>query len=428
VLDGRIAGGATTLTWTAQTTSTPLATGGLISGFSSFGLAADLTIKPNLGAPGGSIYSTYPLALGGYASLSGTSMSSPHVAGAAALILQARPKTKPEEMKVLLQNGADPKNWSLNAGVGLLDHVHRQGAGMIDVPQAIAAAVTVEPSEIALGESDAKQKKIKLKIKNEGDTPVTYMLTHIGGVATGPNASGVSGIHALPLVGGQPNQFTYFNAPATVAFENTTVTVKKKSDENIDVTITAPDSSLLPDRGLYGGYLVLTPQGGGQPLRVPFAGFKGDYQSIQVLVPTASGFPWLAKLSGPSFLNQPTGASYSLVTSDIPYFLIHLEHHSESVLLEALNANTGKVVGKISEDEWVTRNSSATGFFAFTWDGDVYKKDPTKPKQWSSVPDGDYVVRVTVRKALADKHDAAHFETWLSPKITIARPSAIAAN
>ena len=34
--------------------------------------------------------------------------------------------------------------------------------------------------------------------------------------------------------------------------------------------------------GQYGGYIVFTPQGGGQVFRVPFAGFVGDYQGIQV--------------------------------------------------------------------------------------------------------------------------------------------------
>ena len=55
--------------------------------------------------------------------------------------------------------------------------------------------------------------------------------------------------------------------------------------------------------------------------RVPYAGFIGDYQSIQVLVPTANGFPWLAKLTGASYFNQPAGASYSMVGDDIPFFL-----------------------------------------------------------------------------------------------------------
>ena len=41
--------------------SIPNTTGGTISSFSSFGLNAELTLKPDIGAPGGLIRSTYPL-------------------------------------------------------------------------------------------------------------------------------------------------------------------------------------------------------------------------------------------------------------------------------------------------------------------------------------------------------------------------------
>jgi subtilisin family serine protease len=420
-LDALIAAGPTSLFWTGDVVSYPFGTGGLISGFSSFGLAADLSLKPNIGAPGGGIFSTYPLEQGGYATLSGTSMSSPHVAGAVAQLLQARPKTKVDDVKTLLQNAADPKLWNGGPQFGFLDNVHRQGAGMLDIAQAIGATTTVEPSEIALGESEAKQKKIKLKIKGDAKkSSTTYDITHEPALATGPTLATSTTTGSTSYIG----QFGYYDSFATVTFNKSTVTVKGPADVEVEVTINAPDDSVLYDRGIYGGYIVLTPQGGGQTLRVPYAGFKGDYQAIQVLVPTASGYPWLARLAGTTFTNQPTGATYTLQNGDIPYFLLHLDHLSEQILLEALDMN-GKVVGRVSLDEWMTRNSSATSFFAFTWDGDVFKKDPNKPKDWSTVPNGDYRVRVTVTKALADKNEKknpGHYETWISPVITIARP------
>lgn len=408
-LDALIAAGPTTLVWGDAYVSYPFGTGGLISGFSSFGLAADLSLKPNIGAPGGAIFSTYPLEQGGFTTLSGTSMSSPHVAGAAALVLQARPSTSPQSMKMLLQNSADPKLWNGSPSLGFLDNVHRQGAGMVDIPASIAASTVVEPSELSLGESGTGAPvEHKLRIFNSGGAGVTYDITHVPALATGPItfAPGLS----------------YFDAPATVSFNRSAVTVGGGGEVQIKVTFTAPAGAALADRGLYGGYIVLTPRNGGAVLRVPYAGFKGDYQAIRVLEPTANGFPWLAKLSGSSLINQPAGASYSLVGGDLPYFPIHFDHHSESVLLEALDATTGAVRGRVSLDEWFTRNSSSTGFFTFTWDGTVFKYDPSKPEQWSTLPNGAYKVRVTVKKALADAQNPAHFETWTSPVITLARP------
>lgn len=66
------------------------ATGGLTA-FSSIGPAADGRIKPDLTAPGSGIYSTIADPGRLYGPSSGTSMATPHVAGAVALLWSARP-------------------------------------------------------------------------------------------------------------------------------------------------------------------------------------------------------------------------------------------------------------------------------------------------------------------------------------------------
>jgi subtilisin family serine protease len=415
LLDGKIAAGATTLTWTTQTISTPVATGGLISGFSSFGLAADLSLKPNIGAPGGLIYSSYPLELGAYATLSGTSMSSPHVAGAVALILEAKPKTPSNGMMTRLQNSADPKNWSLAPSLGLLDHTHRQGAGMLDIIGVLDATTVVEPSQISAGESQTGPKTTTVTVKNESGSPVTYDLSHVAAVATGPNnTSATSNVTYAPT--------NYFDAPATVTFSAPSVTVPAKSSATFTVTIDA--DATLPERSIYGGYVVLTPQGGGAIYRVPFAGLKGDYQSTVILTPTASGFPWLAKTTnGTSFSNNGVaGVPYTMVGFDIPYFAIHLDHHARRVRLEAFDAVTMKPWNRISDDEYVGRNSSTNGFFAFAWDGTTFTGKGKNASQQFTVPNGQYIVKLSVLKPLGDENNPADWETWTSPVVTIARP------
>ncbi|WP_349741412.1 S8 family serine peptidase [Roseateles cavernae] len=414
-LDAAIVAGPTTLNWTANGVGFPFGTGGLISGFSSFGLAADLSFKPDLGAPGGGIFSAYPLELGGGATLSGTSMSAPHVAGAAALILQALPnaalgresaivgRNAPPMINMLtrLQNTAKPKAWSGNATLGVLDHAFRQGAGMVDVVAAVQVQQFVVPSKISTGESAAGSTVQKLTIRNDAQVPVTYALGHSAGVAAGPNTQ----------AGASYNITGVFDAPATVTFSSPSVLVPAKGVATVNVTITA--NAALPNRSLYGGYITFTPQGNGAPIQTAYAGFKGDYQSTQVLTPTANGFPWLAKLNGASYSNQPAGASFTMVGNDIPFVLLHLDHQSRTLKREVLDAATLAPRGVISEEHYVGRSSTPAGFFANGWDGST---------TMGVLPNGSYIIKVSALKALGDAANPAHWETWSSSTVTIARP------
>ena len=75
--------------------------------FSSVGpTAISLRLKPDVSAPGVGVLSS--VAGGGWAELSGTSMATPHIAGAAALLRQRHPSWTVEEIKsALLQTGVD---------------------------------------------------------------------------------------------------------------------------------------------------------------------------------------------------------------------------------------------------------------------------------------------------------------------------------
>jgi subtilisin family serine protease len=415
LINGRIAAGTTTMTWTGTLVSEPNTTANLISAFSSYGLSPTLDLKPDLGAPGGFIYSTYPLELGGHAILSGTSMASPHVAGAVALLLQAHPGLTPEEVRTVLQNTADPHAWFGNPTLGFLDNVHRQGAGMLRIVDAVQTTATVTPSKLALGESEFGPATRTLTIHNNDASDVTFNLSHRAALATGPNT------------------FTpaFFNAPSTVTFSAPSVTVAAGGIATVDVTI-APNAAVSPttglpilaNRSLYGGYIVLTPTAGGQELSVPFAGFKGDYQGFQVLTPTANGFPWLASLVGTNFVNQPAGATYTLVGNDVPFLLVHFDHQLAKFNVEVRNASNGQPVHPVFyyaiEEEFLPRNGTAAGFFAFAWDGNRnHNNGNDNVKQ---VPNGQYILVIKALKALGDENNPAHWETWTSPVITLARP------
>jgi minor extracellular serine protease Vpr len=414
LIDSRLAAGPVTMTWTDRSGIFDNPTGGLISSFSSYGLSPDLTLKPDIGAPGGLIRSTWPLEKGGYATISGTSMASPHVAGAAALMLEARPSTPAAAMRGLLQNSADPAPWWGNPGLGFRDNVHRQGAGMLDIPGSVLSNTVLSPSKVALGESQAGAQTVELTITNTGSSTSTYDLAHV------------------PALGTHGSTFTpSFNAGfASVAFSATSVQLKAGRSATVAVTITPPAG---PDKGQYGGYVEVTSRRDGT-LRMPYAGFIGDYQSIAAMTPTSFRFPWLAQLTAcgqfdetvpagtqecignGQFKNQPRGATYTFKDNfAYPYFLVHLDHQVQQLQL-LVKDNSGQLLGEALTEDFVGRNETSTEAFAYRWDGTVVSNGTR-----TTLPNGDYRIEIRVVRALGDAANPAHVESWTSPDVRIRR-------
>ncbi len=386
------------MTWTDRVGPFPTPTAGLISSFSSYGLAPDLSLKPDIGAPGGFIYSTLPLEQGGYGVKGGTSMAAPHVAGAAALLLEAKPNTPSQVVRDILQNSADPAVWWGNPSLGFLDNVHRQGAGMVDIDDAILATTKIEPGKLSLGEGEAGPHHVMLAVENKGDYDVTYLLSYVNALSTGGTITP-----------------SFYLSSATVAFASPSVTVPAGGTAMVNATIYPATG---PTYGQYGGYIVFTPDDGGQVYRVPFAGFVGDYQGIQTLAPTPYGFPWLSVLYGGSYykLTDPSDWTFTMVGDDVPFFLVHFEHQPRMFRVEIF-AEKGKAWHRAYDEEYLPRNSTSTSFYAFPFDGYTV----SGKKVWE-VPDGTYYAKISVLKALGDDNSPAHWEYWTSPMFVIDRP------
>ena len=407
-IDTLLASGPQNMSWTNVNTDVPQASGGLISDFSSWGMAADLSLKPDIGAPGGSIRSTFPIEYGSYGTLSGTSMASPHVAGAVALLLQAKPHTPSNAVRDILQNAAIPHLWSANKALGLLDAAHRQGAGMLNVPGAVLATTHVTPGKLSLGESQFGPVQKSLNITNSSGSAETYDLSFEDAISTTGSYTLGFNIDLSTVV------FSQSGLPVS------SVSVPAGGSATLDV-------SILPGGGLanqtqYGGYIYLTPQSSSDTVRVPYAGFKGDYQAIQVLKPTASNFPWLARTTnGSTFSKDTTGVPYTMAGLDQPNIVAHFDHQSRKVRFEVFDTNGKSWHQAFPDFDYFGKNSTATGIFAFAWDGTtVYGSKSGQKTQ--TAPNGTYVIKLSVLKALGDETNPAHWETFTSPVITVARP------
>ena len=130
--------------------------------FSSCGPTIDFRVKPDVVAPGvdiwaalaGDSYIEYAASQGwvpgldvdgdgryDYVQLSGTSMSTPHVSGATALLKQLNKSLKPEDVKNILISTANDLGYN----------AYQQGGGRVNITSAIDPPVLVDPATISLG-------------------------------------------------------------------------------------------------------------------------------------------------------------------------------------------------------------------------------------------------------------------------------------
>ncbi|MEH7415890.1 S8 family serine peptidase [Neobacillus drentensis] len=147
-----------------------------LADFSSRGpVTGTWEIKPDIVAPGVAINSTIP---GGYLSLQGTSMAAPHVAGACALIKQAHPEWTPAQIKASLMNTAKP----IGPNPNTLYRTYEQGAGRIQVDDAIQTKSLVTPSSLRFGkyteENDSHKAIVKIENKSERTVHYSFQIPH----------------------------------------------------------------------------------------------------------------------------------------------------------------------------------------------------------------------------------------------------------
>lgn len=147
--------------------------------------SGDSAISPDVAAPGVSI-SSVAVGTGSAPSImSGTSMAAPHVAGVAALSVQAHPRWSAEQVSAALVSTADPE------GVAGIDPV-RGGVGLVDTAQAVATTVTatgdrfqtkdgwMREAALSFGFEESTKSvggKKKVTVRNDGAKSVTFAVS-----------------------------------------------------------------------------------------------------------------------------------------------------------------------------------------------------------------------------------------------------------
>jgi hypothetical protein len=274
--------------------------GGFISTFSTWGPSNELKVNPNIASPGGNIYSTFPLALGAYAILSGTSMATPYITGVATLFLSAKGYIDPLKLSDLMSITSEQLDFNNGTvtSVGTLAPVIQQGGGFINASRLFSSTTILSPAFIELNvfpsdedltfQDTANFKDTQvISITNNGSSSVSYSFD----ILTAPTTYGFPNTTG-PITGFPP--IFQNNTPISVGVSPPTLDVQPGQSANVALTFTLAPNFDETGVSVYSGWVLVNssaPEDGGA-LQIPFLGVATNMSSLPIL-DTLQGFPSL---------------------------------------------------------------------------------------------------------------------------------------
>ena len=212
---------------------------------------------PAVSAPGSFVNSAMPG--GGYGQKSGTSMATPHVAGAVALMQAATDATlTPAQIATALEQTArKPDSWSEPAG----ERDTRYGSGIIDLPAAVGHAATasagptftvqsVNATESVAGESLTVSATIENTGDESGTQTVTLDVPALGTDNTTVTLEAGNETTVTLSIATQSDDAGEYNATVLTEDDSDTVVVELKSDGPPPIVGDDPPTDVTGD-GLY---------------------------------------------------------------------------------------------------------------------------------------------------------------------------------
>ncbi|MBG9791557.1 serine protease [Paenibacillus dendritiformis] len=312
----------------------------MLGSFSARGPALpDYTIKPDIAAPGVGITSSVPAWDGNYenayGSSQGTSMASPHIAGAAALLVEYSRKNNldltPDDIKALMMNNAV----DLKDRTGKVYKLTEQGAGRLDLKR------SVEAPAIALVQETAN-----VTVKNNPDAPFEYETGSLSFGATSPGTALTKTIQ-LKRIGDQEQNYSI-----SVIWQEDAGTLKPSvhtviPEQTFDVTLELPANA----DGNYEGRVILKGDRGHE-IRIPVSVYVGK----QFEVPAIGGFE----------IDPPMFAPFGHTGHNTTTLNVLINKKITDLKFTVLNTKDEQI-----GDANVKKSELNPGILSFEWDGSL---------------------------------------------------------
>jgi subtilisin family serine protease len=259
----------------------------------------DGAVKPDMTAPGVDIEAAHASGAPGeglYTTMSGTSMATPHIAGAAAIVAQKNPQWTDEQVKAALVSSAKPlAEWYTP---------HQVGTGRLDIPATLRNTVIASGS-ITFGNFDWPHEPSDgpvtkpLTFNNFGTSAVTLNLAIAG---DGPFSLGANSV-TIPAAGTASVNVTGDpTASGPNVFSGTVV----GTDAATGTAVTRSSLGMIKEDEVYN-------------LKIKLIGKDGKPADGRVVLYKAGEFwPWALDISGEATYRMPVGVYTASSVLDVP--------------------------------------------------------------------------------------------------------------
>ncbi|KAJ1994033.1 hypothetical protein H4R33_000435 [Dimargaris cristalligena] len=408
-----------------------------VSWFSSWGPAAGNHLKPNLVAPGSKIYSPRPLNLGTYDLASGTSMSSPYVAGVAALLLQ--------QMSAISVSSGDDSNYTdvfarivhtadviRMAQNGTALSVAQQGNGVINALRALQTAELFDQLSLNAG---FRNQSLSSSSDSEWSYSVSVCHTDQSAPSTTYQIEYISALSVTAFDDDNvllPIPFPGASQP-TIGFdlENTTKGITVESGQSCTGLTFSVDISNLPSDHfwLYSGYIHVysstnltndSPFGLPNPLAGPVSSITLPLQGFSIALddlPMFSNLPAdQPQLVHPD-TNDPVtpGTAFSFQNLDRPVIQLRVQIPLYRIRIRIAKPETPNHPSFTATENQLTYlkkivDGTGGGTYKYTWNGSVYTF--LNPEKVFALFDREWVLQLLFT---SDGAEGAPEKYWYSP-------------